>query len=90
MKKQDINKVNVVLNAICYAFWQAEDALGVVYREAEEDDDVFFLQVKRLAEACVEMYNNATKEEQENCHQWSDTIARVAKCETLEEYDSLD
>lgn len=89
MIKQDITKVNVELNALCYALCQAEDYIPVVFIDAEYDDDIHFKQVQQLAGACLCLYNAASKDEQLNCHQWSSRIIDIAQCKTLEDYRKL-
>ena len=89
MKNQDITKVNVELNALCYAFGQAEDYIPVVYSEAEYDEQIHFKQVQQLAKVCCERYLNASRDEQDNCHQWDPRIISIAFCKTLEDYKKL-
>lgn len=89
MNKQDITKVDIELNALCYALGQAEDYIPVVFLEAEYDDAVHFEQVQRLARACYSRYLRCSDAARANCHQWSSRIIDIAKCETLEDYKNL-
>ena len=89
MKQQNMMKVDVELNALCYALWQAEDYIPVVYLEAEYDEMTHFLQVLHLAKACYRRYQRCSEEERANCHQWSPRIIAIANCFTLEEYKQL-
>lgn len=89
MKNQDITKVNVELNALCYALWQAEDYIPVVFLKAEEDDEIHFKQMQLLANACLAAYMRSSDEERDNCHQWSSRIVAIANCSTLEDYKKL-
>lgn len=89
MTPRNITKIDIELNALCYALWQAEDYIPVVYLEAEYDEDARFLQVLHLAKACCRRYERCSEEERANCHQWSPRITAIANCFTLEEYKKL-
>ena len=85
--------VNVVLNALCYAFWQAEDYLDVVYDGIYNgpscDDELHFLQVRNLAVEITKLYEVCSDDERKACFSYEDYIAAVAKCETLADYRKL-
>lgn len=89
------NPIDVELNALCYAFRQAEDYIDVVIVGASEDDERHFVQVNLLAKAIMRRYYNLRWNDPHdvaafrNNHWWSDHIERVANCKTLEEYKAL-
>lgn len=89
------DSVDVELNALCYAFAQAEDRINVVFEGADEDDMIHFAQVHLLACSIMDRYYKLRWNDPHdievfnNNHWWSTYIERVANCSTLEEYKAL-
>lgn len=89
MRKQDATKVDVQLNALCYALGQAIDYIPVVYDAAEYDDEMRFKQVQQLAQLCWQRFSEVDDDARANCMMWNNIIIDVAKCKTLDEYKQL-
>ena len=83
------NNVDVILNALCYAFEQGDDWLDVIYLGASDDAELHFLQVQQLARVILQHYETCSDAAKENCHWWSQRIIDVAQCETLDDYKKL-
>lgn len=83
------DNVDVILNSLCYSFWQAVDGVCVCYLNADEDREVEFLQVKHIAQAICARYEASSEAVRSNCFDYTDFIAKAATCESLEEYDQL-
>ncbi len=84
-----VSCTSVTLNALCYALHQAVDYIDVVYNGASEDEELHYLQVVHLANACWEHWASANEAERLNCHWWENHIIDIAKCKTLEEYKAV-
>lgn len=85
----ETDNVDVILNSLCYSFWQAVDGVCVCYLNADEDREVEFLQVKHIAQAICERYETCTEDVRKNCFDYSDFIMKAAGCESFEEYEQL-
>ena len=86
MSEQRVAKVDVELNALCYAFWQAVDYICVVYKDAADDEQVHFMQAQQLATAICKRYAACDEETRANCYWYDQYIADVASCGNLADY----
>lgn len=86
-------KIDIALNAICFAIAFAKDGVDILNcGPTLERDDVFFKQLKMLVDEAIELHDghyNEGDEELANCMEWDENYREIAKCKTYEEYIAL-